>query len=477
MNSKANETNVQTSMKFMKKDSSGTGSSEPYISHPEENAISGKESGFRKPPVCLVIGMAGSGKTTLVDALAAYAENEGFINKIMNRLSIQEESVKISEMQSVSEQQYSRDIKEERGHEGMDSEVPQALQAREDEGAGKTGDQNADQNDDGDGTDQVFVINIDPAVQEVPYEPNIDIRDVIDFHGVMRDYGLGPNGAIMTSLNLYATRFDQVLNIIERRSKDMSLFVVDTPGQIETFTWSASGMIIADALAMTLPTVALFVVDAARASSPMTFVSNMLHACSILYKTRLPLVVVFNKVDVADAEKLNLWMRDFDNFDRALQDDRFVGNLARSLAMALDQFYTAIPTVAVSALTGEGMSSLLGAINRATEQYEREYKPFLEKQIQQRTLEKTKKMQEDFNRFRADASDDPGYLGGHYDDQEDGDNECPERSRERDRPNQLREDRVLKKGNEEQSDQTDEEEREAYEELKKYLAAIKGKPT
>jgi hypothetical protein len=27
---------------------------------------------------------------------------------------------------------------------------------------------------------------------------------------VMRQYQLGPNGAIMTSLNLFATRFDQV---------------------------------------------------------------------------------------------------------------------------------------------------------------------------------------------------------------------------------------------------------------------------
>lgn len=33
--------------------------------------------------------------------------------------------------------------------------------------------------------------------------------------GVMKQYGLGPNGAIMTSLNLYATKFDQVISLIE----------------------------------------------------------------------------------------------------------------------------------------------------------------------------------------------------------------------------------------------------------------------
>ncbi|CAN0522718.1 unnamed protein product [Laminaria digitata] len=37
----------------------------------------------------------------------------------------------------------------------------------------------------------------------------------------MSQYGLGPNGAITTSLNLFATRFDQVLDLLEKRSDDL----------------------------------------------------------------------------------------------------------------------------------------------------------------------------------------------------------------------------------------------------------------
>ena len=33
-----------------------------------------------------------------------------------------------------------------------------------------------------------------------------------------------------------------------------------------------------------------------RCTSPQTFMSNMLQACSILYKTKLPMLLVFNKV-------------------------------------------------------------------------------------------------------------------------------------------------------------------------------------
>jgi GTPase SAR1 family protein len=55
-----------------------------------------------------------------------------------------------------------------------------------------------------------YVINLDPACYEVPYPANIDIRDTVNYKEVMKQYGLGPNGGIVTSLNLFATKFDQV---------------------------------------------------------------------------------------------------------------------------------------------------------------------------------------------------------------------------------------------------------------------------
>ncbi len=33
----------------------------------------------------------------------------------------------------------------------------------------------------------------------------------VNYKNVMKQYGLGPNGGILTSLNLFATRFDQVI--------------------------------------------------------------------------------------------------------------------------------------------------------------------------------------------------------------------------------------------------------------------------
>jgi hypothetical protein len=47
-------------------------------------------------------------------------------------------------------------------------------------------------------------------VTKLPYGAHVDIRDTVNYKNVMKQYSLGPNGAILTSLNLFATRFDQV---------------------------------------------------------------------------------------------------------------------------------------------------------------------------------------------------------------------------------------------------------------------------
>ncbi|RYG53230.1 hypothetical protein EON66_08845, partial [archaeon] len=61
--------------------------------------------------------------------------------------------------------------------------------------------------------------------------------------------------------------------------------LMDTPGQIEVFTWSASGSIITDMVASSFPTVLLFVIDTPRTQSPVTFMSNMLYACRYVLST------------------------------------------------------------------------------------------------------------------------------------------------------------------------------------------------
>ncbi|XP_037103393.1 GPN-loop GTPase 1-like [Syngnathus acus] len=248
-----------------------------------------------------------------------------------------------------------------------------------------------------------YLINLDPAVHDVPFPANIDIRDTVNYKEVMKQYGLGPNGAIVTSLNLFATRFDQVMRFIEKKQHSHRYVLIDTPGQIEVFTWSASGSIITEALASSFPCVVLYVLDTSRSVSPVTFMSNMLYACSILYKTKLPFVVVMNKTDIIEESFAVEWMKDFEAFQDALnQESSYVSNLTRSMSLVLDEFYANLRVAGVSSVTGSGLEELLVQVREAADEYERDYRPEYERLHQQLTDAQSGKRREQLERLARD---------------------------------------------------------------------------
>ncbi|KAF3649620.1 GPN-loop GTPase 1 [Capsicum annuum] len=248
-----------------------------------------------------------------------------------------------------------------------------------------------------------YVLNLDPAVLTLPFGANIDIRDTVRYKEVMKQFNLGPNGGILTSLNLFATKFDEVISVIEKRADQLDYVLVDTPGQIEIFTWSASGAIITEAFASTFPTVVTYVVDTPRSESPATFMSNMLYACSILYKTRLPLVLAFNKTDVANHEFALEWMKDFEVFHAALDaDNTYTSTLTRSLSLALEEFYKNLRSVGVSAVSGAGMDAFFKAIDASAEEFMETYKADLDKRREEKQLLEENRRRENMEKLRKD---------------------------------------------------------------------------
>jgi len=223
----------------------------------------------------------------------------------------------------------------------------------------------------------------------------------------MKQYNLGPNGAILTSLNLFTTRFDQALGIMNKRREEFKHFIFDTPGQIEVFTWSASGTILTETLASAFPTAIVYVMDIARSVSPATFMSNMLYACSILYKMKLPFVIVMNKADIISPQFAIDWMKDFEKFQESLEgDNSYVNDLVRSLSLVLDEFYCNIKTVSFSSVTGEGIDAFLKAVGECAEEYEKEYRPEYERLKSLKETAMVNQQAKQFEQVQIDVAED-----------------------------------------------------------------------
>ncbi|CAD8171178.1 unnamed protein product [Paramecium octaurelia] len=212
------------------------------------------------------------------------------------------------------------------------------------------------------------LINLDPAVYSLPYEPEEDIRKSINYKELMTKNKLGPNGAIMTALNLYSLQLNQLIEKIEK--SDSNIQIIDTPGQIEVFTWSASGNLISQTLSMSMPTIIFYVIDIARCQNPNSFMSNLLFSCSIFYKFKLPMVIVFNKCDVADSKQPLEWLRNYDSFTEALKNkDTYLSTLSKQMVLTLEEFYNNFTVLEVSSLTGQGFEKINEVIATAKQEY------------------------------------------------------------------------------------------------------------
>lgn len=92
----------------------------------------------------------------------------------------------------------------------------------------------------------------------------------------------------------------------------------------------------------------MFITDTIRCVSPSTFMSNMLYASSVLYKSQLPMLLVFNKIDIVSCQFAEEWMKDFEAYQNAIDsnsndnsanNEEYMNSLNRSLCLVMDEFY------------------------------------------------------------------------------------------------------------------------------------------
>ena len=216
-----------------------------------------------------------------------------------------------------------------------------------------------------------IILNLDPGVAKLPYEPHIDVRDYIDIRTIMETYDLGPNGSLLMASDMVATRLEEMQEEVDGLNPDC--VIVDTAGQIELFAFRASGMYFvsnfrADNKAM------IFTFDGMLVSSPINYVSVLLLASSVRLRLKTSQINVLTKRDLVIERLKSIleWSTSITALESALNNekDALSSLLSKDLVRAAAKSGLMEGLVAVSSVTTSGMINLIASLARILRQGE-----------------------------------------------------------------------------------------------------------
>ncbi|GIU71907.1 MAG: GTPase [Candidatus Nitrosocaldaceae archaeon] len=205
------------------------------------------------------------------------------------------------------------------------------------------------------------ILNLDPGVVTLPYEPDIDIRDHINIDDIMGKYDLGPNGALIMANDMIGYKLYELQQSIDELNPDY--LIIDTPGQVELFAYRASGQYIVNEL-IADEKANIFLFDSILASLPINYVSIMLLASSIRLRLKIAQINVLSKIDMLKDKNMLKWMRDYSMLENELyKEDNELSLLAVNVTRVLKQGFASSP-LPVSSITYEGLANLIALLSR-----------------------------------------------------------------------------------------------------------------
>lgn len=208
-------------------------------------------------------------------------------------------------------------------------------------------------------------LNLDPGVTNLPYEPDIDVRNYIDIGVLMESYGLGPNGALVMASDMIATKLEDIQKEVDELNPDY--LIVDTPGQIELFAFRASGPYFAANLNVDSKAT-IFAFDGTLVSSPINFVSIALLSSSVKLRLKTSQINVLTKRDLV-IERLKdilAWAGSWQALESALNEEKETeySLLSKDLSRSMTKAGFAPGLIAVSSTTMNGIINVGAALAR-----------------------------------------------------------------------------------------------------------------
>lgn len=136
---------------------------------------------------------------------------------------------------------------------------------------------------------EISRINLDCAVESLPYKACFDIRNYFTLSQIMKKFKLGPNGALMKSVELV---FRYRKEIEKHFEKDFVL--VDTPGQLELMLFHRKKI----SEIFREKGIVIFLMPADLIKTQKDFYFLRLMDIAISYRIDMPCIYVISKADL-----------------------------------------------------------------------------------------------------------------------------------------------------------------------------------
>ncbi|MEM2027439.1 MAG: ATP/GTP-binding protein [Candidatus Bathyarchaeia archaeon] len=196
---------------------------------------------------------------------------------------------------------------------------------------------------------KVRAVNLDPGVLDPGYRPDFDIRSMFTVESIMREMNLGPNGAILESM-------ERLTKIRVPKFRDADYVLFDTPGQLEPFLFRETGRIIVSGFE---DRCCLFLGDLSALKTNL--IGFYLYALTVYYTLETETVAVLNKMDLLneeEIEKIKSMLRDPNNL-LARKPANLREEMDMEMLKSLRVFFPPKRVPLISAKTGMGFEEIL----------------------------------------------------------------------------------------------------------------------
>lgn len=195
-------------------------------------------------------------------------------------------------------------------------------------------------------------VNLDPGALSLPYRPEYDVREVVSVRRLMREMGLGPNGALVRAAEIMVERIEEIVDAL--CSLNCDHLIIDTPGQMEIFAFRPLGRILCERLSSCLNLAAIFLGDYEPGRELEDVVTSALLAKVLELKLGVTVIPLLNKVDLWRGEGIErIWERILrGNLDGLEAGHGTFYDALLELVRAISSFRSPVRVVAVSAKEG-----------------------------------------------------------------------------------------------------------------------------